>query len=244
VFRKRYPRIYELKDFVPSPHPPGAYFRDLDASLAQIAQKRKQYDDIEAELGELDDVAWALLKEEVRPYVLRKDKHRAWQQLFDILNQAKAYGYLKREGCEDIEFIPRATTDTQQTPDLKAKRADMMVLCEVKTLNVSQDEIVRMNSGGVGTTHRELNDLFKNKLSVTLDSAKRQMNAYFSGEARRIAYVIVNFDDRLHEYGGDYRQQIDEFLELRRTDTLEVVLDIKPPFYTAGGDGVGAKELS
>jgi hypothetical protein len=33
VFRKRYPRIYELKDFVPSPHPPGAYFRDLDAFL-------------------------------------------------------------------------------------------------------------------------------------------------------------------------------------------------------------------
>jgi hypothetical protein len=120
----------------------------------------------------------------------------------------------------------------------------MMVLCEVKTLNVSQGESVRMNSGGVGTTHRELNDFFKNKLSVTLDSAKRQMNAYFTGEARRIAYVIVNFDDRLHEYGGDYRQQIDEFLELRRINKLEVVLDIKPPFYTAGGDGVGAKEQS
>ena len=68
VFRKRYPRIYELRDFVPSPHPPEAYFKDLDISLAQISQKRKQYDDIEFELAELDEAAWSFLKQEARPY--------------------------------------------------------------------------------------------------------------------------------------------------------------------------------
>jgi hypothetical protein len=244
MFRKRYPRIYELRDFVPSPHPPGAYFRDLDASLAEISQKRKQYDDIEAELGELDDAAWAFLKEEVRPYVLKKDKHRAWQQLFDILNQAKAYGHLKREGCEDIEFIPRAIADAQQTPDLKAKKGEHVVLCEVKTLNVSKEEIDRMVIGGVGTTQAKLNSQFLRKLAATLDKADKQMTSYFPGDARRAVYMIVNFDDRLHEYSGDYRQQIDEFLRLRNTNVLEVVLDMKPPFYTAGGDSVDAKEMN
>ena len=235
MFRKRYPRIYELWDFVPSPHPPEAYFKDLDVSLAQISQKRKQYDDIESELAELDEAAWSFLKQEARPYVLKRDKHRDWQQLFDILNQAKAYGYLKREGCRDIAFIRRSTIDGQQTPDLKATGTEGPVLCEVKTLNVSKDEIDRMKTGGVGTTQVKLNDAFLKKLSATLSAAERQMVTYFPGEARRVVYVIVNFDDRLHEYSDNYQHQIDDFMKFRQSPT-EAVFDIKPAFYTALGD--------
>jgi surface-adhesin protein E len=190
VFRKRYPRIYELREFVPSPHPPEAYFKDLDISLAQISQKRKQYDDIESELAGLDEAAWSFLKQEARPYVLKRDKHRAWQQLFDILNQAKAYGYLKREGCQDIAFIPRSTIDGQQTPDLKATDTEGPVLCEVKTLNVSKDEIDRMKTGGVGATQSRLNDAFLNKLTTPLSAAERQMATYFPGEPKAKATAI------------------------------------------------------
>jgi hypothetical protein len=220
---------------VPSPHPPEAYFKDLDISLAQISQKRKQYDDIESELAELDETAWSFLKQEARPYVLKRDKHRGWQQLFDILNQAKAYGYLKREGCQDIAFIPRSAIDGQQTPDLKAMGTEGPVLCEVKTLNVSKDESDRMKTGGVGTTQSRLNDAFFKKLTTTLSAAERQMAAYFPGEARRVAYVIVNFDDRLHEYSDVYQRQIDYLMKLRQ-GSIEAVFDIKPAFYTALGD--------
>jgi hypothetical protein len=167
--------------------------------------------------------------------VFKRDKHRGWHQLFDILNQAKAYGYLKREGCQDIAFIPRSTIDGQQTPDLKATGTEGPVLCEVETLNVSKDEIDRIKTGGVGETQTILNDAFLNKLTATLSAAERQMGTYFPGEARRIAYVIVNFDDRLHEYGDNYQRQIDDLMKLRQ-GSIEAVFDIKSAFYTALGD--------
>jgi hypothetical protein len=52
---------------------------------------------------------------------------------------------------------------------------------------------------------------------------------------RKIAYVIVNFDDSLHEYGDRYGSQIAEFMATNPISDLEVQLDIKPPFYAATG---------
>lgn len=108
-------------------------------------------------------------------------------------------------------------------------------MCEVETLNVSKDEIDRIKTGGVGETQTILNDAFLNKLTATLSAAERQMGTYFPGEARRIAYVIVNFDDRLHEYGDNYQRQIDDLMKLRQ-GSIEAVFDIKSAFYTALGD--------
>jgi hypothetical protein len=166
---------------------------------------------------------------------LRETSIALWQQLFDTLNQAKAYGYLKREGYQDVAFIPRSTIDGQQTPDLKATGKEGPVLCEVKTLNISNDEIDRMTTGGVGTTRSRLNDAFLNKLTTTLTAAERQMATFFPGEARRVVYVIVNFDDRLHEYSGEYQRQIDDLIKGRQ-GAIEAIFDIKPAFYTALGD--------
>jgi hypothetical protein len=80
-----------------------------------------------------------------------------------------------------------------------------------------------------------LNDAFFKKLTTTLRAAERQMATYFPGEARRVTCVIVNFDDRLHEYSDDYQRQIDYFMKLRQ-GSIEAVFDIKPAFYTALGD--------
>ena len=38
VYRRELPRIYELRDLLPNPPPPGAYFCNLDKSLAEIPQ--------------------------------------------------------------------------------------------------------------------------------------------------------------------------------------------------------------
>ena len=50
---------------------------------------------------------------------------------------------------------------------------------------------------------------------------------------RRIVYIIVNFDDRSHEYGDDYSAQIDSFIAANPTPQIEIVFHIKPPFYSA-----------
>jgi hypothetical protein len=236
MFRKQLPRIYELRDLLPTPLPPDGYFRNLDQSLAEIPQKLRQFRDIESDLQGLDQSAWNFLKSELTPLLTVRDPARGWQPLFNILNQAKAYNYLKRSGCADIAFVPPSRVKGKRTPDIKAELNLTPVLCEVKTINISEYEADRRISGGVGSSMDRLQDGFFNKLMSDFVQAKDQMLAYDHGAAaRKIAYVIVNFDDSLHEYADRYRAQIDQFVASNPVPELTIVFDIKPPFYTAMG---------
>ena len=58
VYRRELPRIYELRDLLPNPPPPGAYFCNLDRSLAEIPQKLRQFRDLESDLQGLNATAW------------------------------------------------------------------------------------------------------------------------------------------------------------------------------------------
>jgi hypothetical protein len=60
-----------------------------------------------------------------------RDAKRGWQPLFDKLNQAKAFNYLRWIGWVNVEFIPPSTETGQQTPDLRAESGSNKVLCEV-----------------------------------------------------------------------------------------------------------------
>jgi hypothetical protein len=234
MYRRELPRIYELVESLPAPAPPGAYFQNLEASLAQIPQKLRQFRDLEQDLEGLDDASWRFLKEELVPLLMARDPQRGWQPLFDKLNQAKAYNYLKREGCTDIAFVPPAPQKGRQTPDLKARQVSIPVLCEVKTINISAIEAERRATGGVGVTTTELNQGFFGKLASDLAQAKGQMDAYDrSPSTRKIVYIIVNFDDTLHEYAVRYREQVERYIAREPVAGLEIALDIKPPFYTA-----------
>ena len=138
---------------------------------------------------------------------------RGWDQLFDTLNEAKGYNYLARIGCTDIKFISRAKKGKVQTPDLRGLLGTTPVLCEVKTINVSDDEAKRLVGGGVGTTVRYLEQPFLDKLSSTIRTAATQLLAFDKGlMSRRIVYVVFNFDDRIHEYADEYQKQIEAFL--------------------------------
>jgi hypothetical protein len=193
-------------------------------------KKLKQFRDIECDLQGLDTDAWTFLKGEVTPLLVARDSKRGWQSLFNKLNQAKAYNYLRDAGYLNICFVPPSAVRGQQTPDLQADGA----LCEVKTINMSEIEADRRDSGGVGTSTDSLDEGFFRKLSSDLRKAKGQMAAYSAdGGAKLIAYVIVNFDDHFHEYADSYRPQIDRYIAGDLVPGLEVVFDIKPPFYTA-----------
>jgi len=43
----------------------------------------------------------------------------------------------------------------------------------------------------------------------------------------------VNFDDHLHEYADRYQIQISQYVATNPVPELEIVFDIKPPFYAA-----------
>ncbi len=233
--RDEFPRIFELRDLLPTPLPEGVAFPSLDETSIQFAPKRKFLRDIGAELQSLDAVGWAALKAKLTP-LPKSHKTRVLEPLYNILNEAKAYNHLKRIGCINIHFIPESKVKGQKTPDLGADAQGQKVLCDVKTINRSDVEVDRANSGGVGTTKEQLDAGFFRKLKSDLEYAKKQMLAYDPDKAmRKIAYVIVNYDDNLHECGNLYESQISQFRANNPIPDLEVEFDIKPPFYTATG---------
>jgi predicted xylose isomerase-like sugar epimerase len=73
-----------------------------------------------------------------------------------------------------------------------------------------------------------------NKLTSDLAKAQKQMLAYEAGNAaKKIAYVVVNFDDWTHEYSDRYQVQIDQYVASNPVHELEIVFDIKPAFYAS-----------
>lgn len=225
-------RVSELRDYSINLNSPKAYFRADDDKLTN-PHKRGFFVALERELQGLDVEAWEFLKGEALPRLRSPHSTRGWQQLFDTLNEAKGYNHLVRIGCTDIKFIPRATTDKVQTPDLRGFLGPTRVLCEVKTINVSDDEANRFATGGVGTTLRNLEKEFFDKLSSVIRTAASQLLAFDKDlTSRRIAYVVFNFDDRIHEYADDYQQQIEAHIAGASLPNIEVVLEVKPPFHS------------
>jgi hypothetical protein len=213
VYRKELPRIYELYDLLPEPVPANAYFQNLDKSLSEIPQKLWQYRELEKDLYGLDPDAWAFLRSEVKPLLATKDERRGWQPLFDKLNQAKAYNYLKQAGYDMVRFVPQSSIPGRMTPDFEADNNDgHRALCEVKTVNVSNIEAHRRFSSGAGRVSDRLEAGFFGKLASTLAHAKAQMSAFNPDPAViKLAYVVINFDDLLHEYADRYGAQIERY---------------------------------
>jgi hypothetical protein len=104
----------------------------------------------------LDAAAWNFLKSELEPLLTAQDAKRGWQPLWDRLNQAKAYNHLKDARYRNIEFISPSTVRGQQTLDLRAELNTTRVLCEVKTIDISEIEAERRHSGGAGSTSDRL----------------------------------------------------------------------------------------
>ena len=233
VTSDEWPRISQLRNYSINLNLPNAYFRADDDKLTS-PQKRKFFVALEQELQGLDAEAWEFLKGEALPRLKTRHPTRGWQQLFDTLNEAKGYNYLVSVGCKDVKFIPRAKTNNSQTPDLRGVLNSTSVLCEVKTINVSEDEANRFATGGVATIRRDLETSFFNKLSCVVCTASSQLLAFDNSlRSRRIVYVVFKFDDRLHEYADEYQRQIETYIAEASLPDVEVVLEIKPPFHSA-----------
>jgi hypothetical protein len=231
VYREHLRRLYELRD--ENPLSPNSYFQNFEKTLDNKVA-RKVFCDVEAQLQGLDASAWNFLKQELAPLLATKDPQRGWEPLFNKLNQAKAYNYLARIGCQNIEFIPCSPKKNRKSPDLRAAVSTRKVLCEVKTINISRDEAnARTHYLARGIMIR-LDDGFFRKFQADMEHAWHQMATYCSDDnTQRIVYFILNFDDMLHECVDGYTRQIEQYLEQHPVSTLKVVLDMKPAYYYA-----------
>jgi hypothetical protein len=226
MFRLEMPRVYELKDLIDDPYARTAYFQDFDNSLRDGGgSKKKVWLAREHELQQLDADAWLLLKQESLPYLTTCDaKGRGWEQLISILNQARAYNYMVGQGWCGVRFIPPSKKKRLETPDLEGELNGRKVLCEVKTLNISDLEAAKRQTGGGGSTLDLLDDGFLKKLSSTLSKAKSQMESYDNAEiVKHVAFMIINFDDFLGEYKTEYFAQIDRYLAASCLPNIDII---------------------
>lgn len=234
MYRAQMPRIYELRDLIADPTSRDAYFQDFDEKLESL-HVREIYLRRERELQAVDPGSWEFLKNEASPYLIRKDPSgRGWQQLFDILNQARAYNYLKSIGCSNIQFIPRAEKLALRTPDLEAKLGAERILCEVKTINISQEEVRARTQLTVRSIALRLTDGFFRKLRSDVLDAKNQIEAYDStGTAVRFIYINPCFDDFLAQCKDAYFQQIDQYLSNDPISGIDLIFhNDHTAFYT------------
>ncbi len=225
-FRGVMPRLYELKDRT-NPDDPEAYFHKLEESLTTSRAKLEALLKLEGELGILDDEAWSDLRERAAPYLLARVPGRGWQALFDILNEAKGFAHLRRIGCTNVRFIPHAA---DKTPDLEGILNGGIVLCEVKTINISKEEAQRrqrVHQGEIVSTDISvrLSDGLLQKFTSTLNDAVGQLGSYDSqGQARRIVFAVIHFDDWVGNCQPEYFAQIDRHLQADPVVGAELVV--------------------
>ena len=233
-FREKLPRVYELRDLIDDPAAPCAYFQRFDEKLRDEPSMMNVWLTRERDLERLDPKAWSFLKHEARPYLTARDKRgRGWHQLIAILNQARAYNFLIDEGCTAVRFIPRSNVQEQMTPDIQAEQKNRTVACEVKTIELSDAEIESRQPAHGGRTLGSLEEGFFKKLTSVLVTAKKQMESFDSSPyARRVAFVVVNFDEPHGEYKVNYFAQIDQYLGTHPVAGIEVVLyNERTPFH-------------
>jgi hypothetical protein len=225
--RDHFPRLFELRDVLPDRLPARAALPALDETL-MLPGKREHFERVEADLQRLDASGWAALKARMKPWPKTHPK-RSLEPLYNALNEAKGYNYLHDIGCSNVHFIPVSKVSGQRTPDLGAEDHGRQVLCDVKTINRSEEEVERSQSGGVGTTTACLPLKLFEKIQETCVHAKEQMLSYDpSGSARKIAYVFVNFDD--HENSASYRRELEQFGATNPVPDLEIVFDAHSPW--------------
>lgn len=228
ALRQELSRVFELKDTLGDPANPDAYFQNFEETLQENSQKLAAFRKVEAVLSVLDAEAWNTLRDTASAHLTRPstNKGRGWQSLFDALSEARSYAYLRSIGCSDIRFIGRAD---RPTPDIEAHHEGRRVLCEVKTINISDDEAGRRRRVYSGTpvasrTPTELGAQYLSKLSKTLANAVRQLDASDPERtARRIVFCVLHFDDWVGDYYPAYFREIDAHLLTHPVEGAELV---------------------
>jgi hypothetical protein len=217
ALRQRLPRLLELSDLCEFSDT-AAYFSKFQETVmgpcGDLALQK--YDEYERSLQSLDLRAWEALKEKVAPRLTARHAKRGWTQLFDTLGEADAYNHLKSTlGCTSVTFIPESSKKHHKTPDLEGVYAEGQILCEAKTINISDSEIDAIGESHVrnGDFHRELTPEFLGKLTKVIGEAKSQIEAFDDGTgARHLVYVTIYFDDWLGRFHEQHSRDIDTYL--------------------------------
>lgn len=224
-------RVKDLLTAAQDARRPTSYARHFENFVAANATMRSLLAHYEQDLLTLDPSAWAVLKAAAVKRLIRNPQ-RGWEPLFGILNEAKAYAYLAALGCTGIQMIPPSYDD--KAPDLRADLSGALVLCEVKTLHMSDDSRADGAALPAACSPRALSEGFlRGKLTRALRAAKAQLDAYPSPAARKIVYVVFTPDESGGEEANDDSLQLAAFLKTLALAGAEVEIFQFPPLSSA-----------
>lgn len=188
----KYTRLKQLSDaqlVVENSYFDLLFWSELEANPFRV----RIYERLENELSQLDDNSWARLKEDLLSLCLLSHPEREWVKLFEKLNEAKGYCFLKKLGCKDIEFIARSKI---RTPDLRGNLNGTDYFCEVKTINVSDYKIDAIKLIKATEVTKNISSGLEKKLKKIFKSASIQLNNYAEIGIKFI-YLIINYDHNL-----------------------------------------------
>ena len=188
------------------PNDNSSRFYNFWEAFYEIPERVQAFTLIEEELSQLYDESWSLLKNEACKLCITSDTNRGWSQLFDKLNEAKGYCFLKSMGCVNIRFIPRAKKKNIETPDLEGWKDKSNILCEVKTINISDQNIMAGKKIKAQTVDDSITPGLKKKLENMFTKASSQLNSYpVTTNTNKFIYLIITYDEDL-----DYKNELNK----------------------------------
>ncbi|WP_223460403.1 hypothetical protein [Pseudomonas sp. A-R-26] len=203
------PGFNELIEEIEKKHPNDWWIKSRRETESLFPDSFPQVHVYENALRILDSDSWLVLSEKAQKVFPGSRELRGKHQFFDLLNEALAYEYLVAQELCNIRLL--RTVKNQKSPDISYEANCVPCYCEVKTINVSQDEIDKTVAGKSfdSSIYHELTPQFLNKLYLTIQAAVAQIKSLAPSG---LVYVIVHFDDFTLDHYETYQRQISELL--------------------------------
>jgi len=216
-WKEEYPRLFEL--FESSDRECNDnYFSHMNDEKTRKYGKAS-YMKWENILSQLDSVAFKHLVSKSKRNVTVCHKYRGWEQLFNCLNEAIGYIYLKEQEYNEIDFIDESN---EERPDLFAKSEKKSALLEVKTIRKSDIDVLRDRAW---KSIDEIPEGLKSKIISDVNKAKSQFDSFGVEVNHKICYIIISLDLAI-DMNKTNRDKINKFIDAIDNSGIEIVHEL------------------
>jgi hypothetical protein len=159
-------RLRELIAAVREKYPSDDFFADFEHLCRIEPLIQRHYRSYNDAMMLLDEESWNILRRKAIKHFPDERKGQRKEAFFNQLNEAFAYRYLLRRGCEKVRFIKEGK---EKRPDISFVDRGMQSYCEVKTIGISDNEITRRETRGIqdGGIYLNLSARVQNRLEQT-----------------------------------------------------------------------------
>ena len=215
-------RVRELVTAVNQAYPHDPFFDRFAESCRANPAKTKAYRTYDDAFRLLDSGSWNLLKAKAVAHFRDHRSGQLKQGFFNQLNEAFAYRHLLRQGFTAVRMLPETG---KRIPDLQYRAGRVRQHCEVKTLNISDEEISRRGSGkAFSNVYLRLGEGFFKKLAASIASARSQIDSQGTGG---LVYVVAVWDDIALDCYRGYRRQLASFARANAIDGVHIKVGLR-----------------